>query len=435
MGIIRALGQATAGGFADQWLEVYEANDMGERTVFTNGVLIRRGQNVKGTNDTVSNGSIIHVYDNQFMMLVDGGKVVDYTAEPGYYKVDNSSMPSLFNGQFGDTLKEAFNRIKYGGQTPTVQKVFFINLQEIKGIKFGTRNPINYFDSFYNAELFLRAHGTYSVKITNPLQFYAEVIPRNRDRVDIESINDQYMSEFLEALGSSINQMSADGTRISYVASKARELGKYMADVLDEEWNQMRGMEIQAVGIASVSYDEESQKLINMRNEGAMLGTDFNVLRGMAVKNVTQGIRDAGSNTGGAMNAFMGVGMGMNTLNGTLSGLGSLQTPGDMAGMGQPGPAAGGMNPGMTAAGTQQSAGTAGGWTCECGAVNTGKFCSECGKPAPAPRTGWTCECGAVNTGKFCSECGKPAPKAEWTCECGAVNTGKFCSDCGKPRA
>lgn len=434
MGIIRALGQATAGGFADQWLEVYEANDMGERTVFTNGVLIRRGQNVKGTNDTVSNGSIIHVYDNQFMMLVDGGKVVDYTAEPGYYKVDNSSMPSLFNGQFGDTLKEAFNRIKYGGQTPTVQKVFFINLQEIKGIKFGTRNPINYFDSFYNAELFLRAHGTYSVKITNPLQFYAEVIPRNRDRVDIESINDQYMSEFLEALGSSINQMSADGTRISYVASKARELGKYMADVLDEEWNQMRGMEIQAVGIASVSYDEESQKLINMRNEGAMLGTDFNVLRGMAVKNVTQGIRDAGSNTGGAMNAFMGVGMGMNTLNGTLSGLGSLQTPGDMAGMGQPGPAAGGMNPGMTAAGTQQSAGTAGGWTCECGAVNTGKFCSECGKPAPAPKTGWTCECGAVNTGKFCSECGKPAPKAEWTCECGAVNTGKFCSDCGKPR-
>ena len=435
MGIIRALGQATAGGFADQWLEVYEANDMGERTVFTNGVLIRRGQNVKGTNDTVSNGSIIHVYDNQFMMLVDGGKVVDYTAEPGYYKVDNSSMPSLFNGQFGDTLKEAFNRIKYGGQTPTVQKVFFINLQEIKGIKFGTRNPINYFDSFYNAELFLRAHGTYSVKITNPLQFYAEVIPRNRDRVDIESINDQYMSEFLEALGSSINQMSADGTRISYVASKARELGKYMADVLDEEWNQMRGMEIQAVGIASVSYDEESQKLINMRNEGAMLGTDFNVLRGMAVKNVTQGIRDAGSNTGGAMNAFMGVGMGMNTLNGTLSGLGSLQTPGDMAGVGQPGPAAGGMNPGMTAAGTQQSAGTAGGWTCECGAVNTGKFCSECGKPAPAPRIGWTCECGAVNTGKFCSECGKPAPKAEWTCECGAVNTGKFCSDCGKPRA
>ena len=142
-----------------------------------------------------------------------------------------------------------------------------------------------YFDNFYNAELFLRAHGTYSVKITNPLQFYAEVIPRNADRVEIDEINEQYLSEFLEALQSSINQMSADGTRISYVTSKARELGKYMSTTLDEEWNQTRGMEIQAVGIASVSYDEESQKLINMRNEGAMLGGDASVLRGRAVTN------------------------------------------------------------------------------------------------------------------------------------------------------
>lgn len=426
MGIIKAIGSAISGGLADQWLEVFEADDMGEQTVFTSGVLIRRGQNTKGTNNTVSNGSVIHVYDNQFMMLVDGGKVVDYTAEPGYYKVDNSSLPSLFNGQFGDSLKDSFNRIKYGGQTPTAQKVFFINLQEIKGIKFGTRNPINYFDNFYNAELFLRAHGTYSVKITNPLQFYAEVIPRNADRVEIDEINEQYLSEFLEALQSSINQMSADGTRISYVTSKARELGKYMSTTLDEEWNQTRGMEIQAVGIASVSYDEESQKLINMRNEGAMLGGDASVLRGMAVKNLTEGVRDAGSNAGGAMTGFMGVGMGMQQFNTSMEGLNTMTA--GMAGT-QPQAAP------QQAAAPQQTAAPANSWTCECGASNTGKFCSECGKPAPAPVNSWTCECGTVNTGKFCSECGKPAPAAEWTCECGTVNKGKFCSNCGKARS
>ena len=399
---------------------------MSDKTVFTSGVLIRKGQNTKGTGNTVSNGSIIHVYDNQFMMLVDGGKVVDYTAEPGYYKVDNSSLPSLFNGQFGDSLKDSFNRIKYGGQTPTAQKVFFINLQEIKGIKFGTRNPINYFDNFYNAELFLRAHGTYSVKITNPLQFYAEVIPRNADRVEIDEINEQYLSEFLEALQSSINQMSADGTRISYVTSKARELGKYMSTTLDEEWNQTRGMEIQAVGLASVSYDEESQKLINMRNEGAMLGGDASVLRGMAVKNLTEGVRDAGSNAGGAMTGFMGVGMGMQQFNTSMEGLNAMTA--GMAGT-QPQAAP------QQAASPQQTAAPANSWTCECGASNTGKFCSECGKPAPAPVNSWTCECGTVNTGKFCSECGKPAPAAEWTCECGTVNKGKFCSNCGKARS
>ena len=271
MGIIKAIGAAIGGSLADQWLEVIEAGEMGDQTVFTTGVKIRKGSNTKGTVDTVSNGSVIHVYPNQFMMLLDGGKVVDYTAEEGYYTVNNSSLPSLFNGQFGDTLKESYQRVKYGGSTPTAQKVFFINLQEIKGIKFGTRNPINYFDLFYNAELFLRAHGTYSIKVTDPLKFYGEAIPKNRTKVDIQSINEQYLSEFLEALQSSINQMSADGIRISFVASKGRELGRYMSNVLDEDWKQMRGMEIQSVGIASISYDEESQKLINMRNQGAML--------------------------------------------------------------------------------------------------------------------------------------------------------------------
>ena len=55
--------------------------------------------------------------------------------------------------------------------------------------------------------------------------------------MEIDSINEQYLAEFLEALQTSINQMSADGVRISFVASKGRELGRYMAETLDEEWN------------------------------------------------------------------------------------------------------------------------------------------------------------------------------------------------------
>jgi len=188
MGIVKAIASAVGGSLADQWLEVFEPDEMSDQTVFTSGVKVRRDDrrnaNVKGSENTVSNGSVIHVYPNQFMMLVDGGKVVDYTAEEGYYTVKDSSLPSMFSGGFGDSLKETFNRIKYGGVTPTAQKVFYINLQEIKGIKFGTPNPLNYFDGFYNAELFLRTHGTYSIKITNPLQFYAEAIPRNKDRVE-----------------------------------------------------------------------------------------------------------------------------------------------------------------------------------------------------------------------------------------------------------
>lgn len=408
MGIIKAAADLVKGNLGDQWLEVYEAENMGDQTVFTRGVQIRRGQNTKGTDNTVSNGSVVHVYDNQFMIIVDGGKIVDYTAEPGYYTINNSALPSMLNGQFGDSLSEAFKRFKYGGQTPTKQKVYFINLQEIKGIKFGTRQPVNYFDSFYNAELFLRAHGIYSIKITNPLQFYAEAIPKNTDHVEIDEINEQYLSEFLEALQSAINQMSADGIRISFVSSKARELGKYMAGILDEEWNQMRGMEVQAVGI-SISYNEESQKLINLRNEGAML-SDPTIREGYVQAAAARGLEAAGSNANGAMAGFMGMGMAGN-IGGSIVGNASSVNMAQMQMNQQAQNNMNQMNMGM-------------------GQMNQPNMNVQ-----PQQTAGWTCSCGQVNSGKFCSNCGNPAPAADWTCSCGQVNSGNFCSNCGKPRA
>ena len=422
MGIIKAALHAVGGAFADQWLEVLEADDMGGTTLFTKGVKVRkndkRNNNKKGTEDYVSDGSIIHVYPGQFMMLVDGGKIVDFTADEGYYKVDNASAPSLFAGNLGSTLKESFSRIKFGGVPSTSQKAYFINLQEIKGIKFGTRNPINYFDSFYNAELFLRAHGTYSIKITDPLKFYSEVIPKNADRVEVSQINEQYLNEFLEALGAAINSMSADGVRISYVASKSRELSRYMQTELDEDWKALRGMEVLSVGLGGISYDEKSREMIDMRNQGAMLG-DASIREGYVQGAVARGMEAAGSNANGSAQAFMGMGMAMNAGGGFMSAA-SASNQAQMERDRQAAPAA-----------------PANGWTCSCGQTNTGKFCSECGSPKPAPAGTWTCACGAVCTGKFCPECGSPRPAAEWFCtECGAKNDAgaKFCSECGTKR-
>ena len=104
--------------------------------------------------------------------------------------------------------------------------------------------------------------------------------------------------------------MSADGIRISFVPSKSRELGRYMADTLDEDWRKMRGMEIQSVGVASISYDEESQRLISLRNQGAML-SDPSIREGFVQGAVAEGLRSAGANQGGAMAGYMGMGFGM----------------------------------------------------------------------------------------------------------------------------
>ncbi len=411
MGIIKAFFDAVGGNLADQWLEVIEADNMSDTTVFTSGVAVRtgkRGSNKKGSDDYISDGSIIHVYDNQFMILVDGGEVVDFTAEPGYYKVDLKSTPSLFSGRFGDSIKEMFSRIKFGGVPSAKQKAYFINLQEIKGIKFGTRTPVNYFDNFYNAELFLRAFGTYSIKITNPLKFYRQVISRNASRVDINDINEQYLSEFLEALSAAINRMSIDGIRISHVASKSTELSKYMADELDDNWNELRGFEVLSVGVASVSYDEESKELINMRNKGAMLG-DPSVREGYVQGAVARGIESAGSNSNGSTAAFMGMGLGMNAAGSFVQTTSQTNTA------------------------QMEREKNENGWKCSCGQTNTGNFCQSCGAKKPS-QNGWTCACGSTNTGNLCPNCGakKPEETVKFCPDCGTKNTGKFCQNCGK---
>ena len=441
MGIIRAAVDTARGTLADQWLDVVEAGEMGEQTLFTEGVIVRQGSNRRGNSDVISNGSVIHVYDNQFMILTDGGKIIDYSAEPGYYTVDNGSAPSLFNGDLvGDVLKDSFNRFKFGGGKPVSMKVYFLNLQEIRGIRFGTRNPVNYFDNFYNSELFLRTHGSYSIKITDPVRFYTEVVPRNASHLEVDDINQQFLDEFLEALQSAISQMSVDGIRISHVTSKTRELSKYMGQVLDEDWKKARGIEIQSVGIASISYDEESQKLINMRNQGAMLG-DPSVREGYVQGAMARGFEAAGSNGSGAMAGFMGMGAGMNFGGGFMgaasaSNLQQMQMQqaarqGYAAPQGgyAPGQANGAPQGGYAQQPRQMNAAPQGGY-----AQPAGQNAAPQGSAA-APAESWTCECGNVNHGKFCSECGKPRPAGPWTCSCGTVNTGKFCSECGKPRS
>ena len=412
MGIIRAAINAVTGGLADSWLEVIEPSPMGNNDVLVPGQAVDqrgRSQNKKGGENLVSNGS--HVYDKQFMILVDGSKIVDYTADPGYYKVDNSALPSLFNGQFGDSIKESFSRIKYGGISSTSQRVFFLNLAEIKNIKFGTQNPVQYFDNFYESELFMRLHGTYSIKITDPFKFYMEVIPKecitgNRKFTFAPPDIQQYNDEFISELGTAFNNYSADGFRISHIASKTKEMGKYMAQALDEDWNQLRGFEVVSVGMQPPSYSEESQQIINERSK---MASQVSYLKDAAnqqafmAKSVGEGISSAGKNAGGAAVGFMGMNMAQNMGAGVMGGY--MQNPQyaqPQQGYGQPQQGYGQQQPPQA---PQQ-----GGWTCSCGAVNTGKFCMECGKPKPeAPK------------GRFCTNCGAQlAPGAKFCPECGA---------------
>ncbi len=445
MGIIKAVVNSVGGGLADSWLEVIEPSDMNATTVMCPGVLKsrndKRNNNKKGTDNTISNGSVIHVYDGQMMLVIDGGAVVDYSAEPGYFEVKNSSLPSLFNGQFGDSIKETFNRVRFGGVTPTSQRVVYLNLRPLEGIKFGTSEPVSYYDPNYDIDVNVRAFGKFSVEIVDPLKFYKTIIAvsdvTNMRPVDMEKlIAQRYDQEVITALAPALSQLSMQGVRISQVVGHTMELCEALKANLKETWVNERGIQLKQVGI-TINLDPETKELLKQRSQVAMFNRP-DMRETLVQKNISEGIRNAGSHSGGAANAMMGIGMMMNGSAGFMNNASNtnmqqmqmMQQQQMQQQMQQTAPAA-------------PAAPAAGGWKCACGkGGNTGKFCAECGKPKPVDSGKWKCSCGAENTGKFCAECGAKRPDdkpKKIKCDkCGyepdmSKPLPKFCPECGDP--
>lgn len=402
MGLLKVIRDAIGGTLAEQWQEAIKPSDLSSGVIMTTGARFRedseRNSNTKGFSDVISNGSIIHVPENTCMLLVDGGQIVSTSAEAGYFKVDNSTSPTIFQGELGKSFKDSFERFKFGGITPKEQKVYYINLQEIRDIKFGTANPVMYYDASYGLDLEVRAHGNYSVKVVDPILFYKEVVSKSSLLFTSDEFENSFHSEFMEALQAAISNLSVEGIKISQLPSKGRDLSGHMREVLDDQWMTTRGIEIVNVGINSIFYTEDSRSILMERNKGAML-TDPSVRQGYVQGSIARGFEAAGSNEAGATNAFLGMGMGMNSAGGFF---------GDMTRSNQEE-----INNQMNQQNQQNLQKTANdSWTCsECSSLNTGKFCSNCGSKKPDVQKATFCSnCGYKFEGekpKFCPNCGQ----------------------------
>ena len=457
MGLIKAGMGAIGGVLGDQWKEFIYCESLkpdvlvskGQKRVSSRG----RSSNTSAEDNIISNGSTIAVNDGQCMIIVESGKVVDICAEPGEYVYDKSTEPSLFaDGLNMQSVKNVFaqigKRFTYGGDPGKDQRVYYFNTKEIIGNKYGTASPIQFriVDQRIglDVDIPIRCFGEYSYKITNPILFYTNVCSNVENEYMRSEIDGQLKSELLGALNVAFGVMSEKGVRYSALPAHAEEIGDQLNEVLSKKWRDLRGIEVISFGVSSVKASEEDEKYI--RDLQAL--SNPNARASFLTGATGAAMQNAASNEGGAMMGFMGMGMagmqGANMMNGINQQMGYPPQGGYPGGPqggypGQGGPMAGGapQAPQAAAAPAAPAAPAAAeGWTCACGAVNKGKFCSECGQPKPEPKidNSWTCCCGTVNTGKFCSECGQPKPAAEWTCSCGTVNKGKFCSNCGSKR-
>ena len=418
MGLIKTAISSVSGILADQWREYFYCDSMESDVLMCKGMKRtgKRSSNNKGSDNIISNGSVIAVNEGQCMMIVDQGKIVEFCAESGEFTWDASTEGSCFFGLFGDSLEQSWEnlmrRFTFGADTGKDQRIYYINTKEITGNKYGTPSPVPFrvvdANIGLDMDVSIRCNGEYSYKITDPMLFYKNVAGNISGEFNRRELDSQLKSEFMTALQPAFARISAQGIRYSALPGHTLELAEAMNSALSAKWAELRGIRVVSVAVNSVTASPEDEATIKELQKSAVFRNP-NMAAAHMVQAQAEAMKNAASNANGAMMGFMGMNMAQQS---------------------------GGLNANdLYQMGTQQpAAAPAQGWKCRCGAVNTGKFCTECGSS-----NGWTCACDAVNKGKFCSECGakKPANEPQYRCDkCGwepedVKNPPKFCPECG----
>jgi len=400
MGLIKAAIGAIGGTMGDQWQDLIKCEDMG------NDILM-----VKKTTSTgqISKGSRIMVGPSQVAVIYDSGRILDATAEEGVYEFDESSSPSFFGGNFGAVFKEMWQRFTYNGTPAREQAIFYFNMKEILGNKFGTATPIPFQDwshaipnqmtgTLSPMGVKVRCYGKYTFKL-DPEK--VDVFMRNHagvaDVVTKDLLVEQMDSEVKGAFQNVLNELGNSNHKVPVLElpSNTDEIKQIMDEKVFDEPIRNRGVKLVGFVIESVSLDEESDRKISQY--------EINSNAFMQQGEIVGAMRDAANNPNGAANGFMGVGM-MNMAAG--SGMMGAVTQNVFGAQGAPASV-------QTADpyARPQPATTVEGVKCtNCGNVVSGKFCPECGTlvPVATPEVKKCANCGLEVSGKFCSNCGTP---------------------------
>lgn len=337
MGFIQAFKGTISGTLADQWKDYYVPMEKisGTAAIFRavlKGQNAGRGSNVNGSENIITNGSKIVVPEGTALITLEDGKITNFIAEAGgytYQSNDPNSQSFLAGNGLLSSLKEAFERFKFGGIPGSQQLAFYVNLKEIPNNRFGTQSEIYWDDAYMNAQVGAIARGTYSMKITNPITFVSNFVPAKYlqqnapvfDFADMDNdAGEQLFNEVVGSLSAAFSNYTNDpskGNRITKIQSDQIGLAQSLSQAVEEayQWNSERGLQIVKVAIAAIEYDEDTKKLLSdVKKADALSGARGN---SFMQQSVARGFQAAGENGGGA-NAMAFMGMGMNAVGGAM---------------------------------------------------------------------------------------------------------------------
>lgn len=330
MGFIKAFSGAIGGTFADQWKDylVPRGNISGTSAIFEavkQGTNAERGANVSGSENIITNGSKIIVPEGTALITMQDGAITGLIAEAGGYEFrsDDINSKSLFSGDgiLAPTIKQSWERFKFGGQPATQQLAFYVNLKEIPNNKFGTQSEIYWDDAYLGAQVGAITRGTYTLKIVDPILFVKNFVPvqylqPGAQTFDFADMNNdaanQLFNEVVSSLAAAFSNYTNDpnkGNRISRIQGDQIGFAHSMGAAVEEgyRWKLDRGLEIVKVAIQAIEYDEDTKSLLSdVKKADALSGSRGN---SFMQQSVARGMQSAGEQGGGSNMAFMGMGM------------------------------------------------------------------------------------------------------------------------------
>lgn len=330
MGIIKAFKDSVASSFADQWKEIITASDFDEHTLVAPGVLktrnLGRGSNNPGSDGVISNGSKIFVPENTAAFVFNQAAIENTILIPGGYEYLDGDE-SVFNGDgvISPITKQIKKRFGFGGISPDQKRIAFVNLREIRDIKYGTAGPQPYHDPAYGVDLEVHAWGSFSIKVTDPELFVKSFVP---PKVFLYSVDDpdvrmQIVSEYLQSFTVALNSMSGK-YRVSQLASMGNEITNLISNDSANAgtWKNRFGFELIKATINSIELSDDSKDLLYHYAEKKMDLSAFDDVSQKASdisaqQKIAEGIQEHGfGNMGGMILGMnMAQGISMNTGN------------------------------------------------------------------------------------------------------------------------
>lgn len=328
MGLIQAFTGGLTGTFADQWRDIVTAAPFGEQVVVSPGVLKQtnngRGSNYRGSQGVISNGSKIFVPENTAAYILSQAGIEDIITDPGGYEYTSGQATVFANDGIKKSIVDQFtDRFSYGGQTSNEKYVAFVNLREIRGIKFGTRGPVVYHDHYYETDLEITSFGSFTVQVTDVLSFIRNFLPANVRSYSFSTpeARQQVLAEFLQSFTVALNSLSTS-FRISQLPSQSEAIAQTLTSSATGvgTWDERYGFKLINIGIENIELTADSKSLINQfssnrMNVRAYEGSDQQTSNVASQQSIAQGIEAHGLGDGGGMVFGMNMANSMDSSN------------------------------------------------------------------------------------------------------------------------